>query len=216
MPSMIVHISLAAVIACALIPIDKFSFRSLIIVILSVAIIDSDAFAFVIKEGLHRALFHNLILPTFLLLTVLYVLHIDSRKVIVENFDTAHVTFLCVTTYIAVIFAGIGLDFADTGVNLFWPFHDHFYTLDGRFIVSSEEGVVQTFVNSPFEILSDGSSGTPKDTDNFVYNTPVNPNSGGSSERIFPIAYKGWQVIIILTSIVTVSAKIIQANIFES
>lgn len=203
MPSTVVHVSFALIIACALIPNNRFTIKSLLIVALPVMFLDSDAFFYIVEEGLHRALFHNIIIPSVIVAILLYDISIRDESYIGRKFNSSHAMSLIITSYTAVVIAGLGLDFADTGVNLFWPIHDQFYTLEGKFILSSENGIVQTF--SEF--------GTEKDTtDSVVYNTPINPSSSGENSGTYPIAYKAWQLILIITSGILVSIKMVRAK----
>lgn len=203
MASTVVHISFAIIIACALIPIDKFSYKSLLLVILPVAFLDIDAMAFIIKEGMHRTLLHNIIIPSIFIIGIYYDIFIREKSFIEKYYAKKYVLIISTTSYIAVIFSGIGLDFASNGVNLFWPIYDRFYTLDGQFVLSSKDGLIQTFTDTFFE------NKNIKTTENHIYSTPVNPNpeSNDKSPLILHIAYTGWQIIIILTSIVLASIK---------
>lgn len=212
MASTVIHVSFAVIIACSLIPLEKFSYKSLIIVILPVALLDIDALAFVIKEGLHRSLLHNIIIPTVIIVLIYYDLSISDESYIGNYYDKEYVMIISFTSYIAVIFAGIAIDFASNGVNLFWPLYDHFYTLDGQFVFSSEEGVIQTFTDTFFN-----SNKQVRTTDNHVYKTPINPapKSDETSPTIIHIAYTGWQVVIILTSITILSLKSVIKRIYN-
>lgn len=205
MPSTVIHLSLAFIIACTLIPNNMFTVKSLLIVSAPVIFLDIDAFFYVVEEGLHRTLFHNVVLPTVIVLIFFYDIFIRDESYTKKRFDKTTATILIATSYTAVVIAGLGLDFADTGVNLFWPIHDQFYTLEGKFVLSSEKGIVETF--SEF-----GDEESASTTDNVVYNTPINPSSPSESERVYPIAYKPWQLVLIIASIVLVPIKIIQAK----
>lgn len=209
MSSTVVHISFAIIIACSIIPIDKFSYKSLLLVVVPVAMLDLDALVFFIQEGLHRALLHNLIIPTIILFLILYDTIIRKESYIKNYYDEETVIIVSIASYIAVVFAGIGIDFAANGVNLFWPIHDQFYTLEGQFVISSEEGIIQTFTDTFFESVNQGNA---KTTDNHVYSTPVNPapnQPNESSPLILHIAYTGYQIVIIITSIICLASKII-------
>lgn len=205
MPSTVIHLSLAFIIACVLIPNDRFTVRSLLVVSIPVIFLDTDAFFYVVEEGLHRALFHNIIIPTVIVLIFFYDMFIRDESYIGERFNNTTATILIATSYTAVVIAGLSLDFADTGINLFWPIHDQFYTLEGKFVLSSEDGIVQTFSE-----FSSGESAST--TDSVVYNTPINPSSPSESDRVYPIAYKSWQLVLMIASVVLVPMKIIQAK----
>jgi len=204
MVSTIVHVSVGVIISCALLPSDKISLKSIGIVGLSVALLDFDAFLFSSTE-LHRAVLHNVIFPSFIISIIAFDILYRDNSYIGKFFETDWVIVISFVSYISVIFAGIGLDYSDSGVNLLWPIHDQFYTLDGKFIYSSEKGIVQTFFESPETVTSDN----PKDTTETVdFKTPVDPPKESSTERVFPIAKSGWQLVIIGTSVITVFSRI--------
>lgn len=66
MVSTVVHISVGLIIACAILPSRNFTFRSLALVGVIVALLDADAFLFFISDGLHRTVLHNLIFTTII------------------------------------------------------------------------------------------------------------------------------------------------------
>lgn len=210
MVSTVVHVSVAVLICCALLPDDVFSLKSLMIAVTPVALLDVDAFFFIISEGLHRALFHNILIPTIVIALIIYDTVVRESSYISRFVDPRYASSIAIASYVSIIFAGIGLDFSDTGVNIFWPLYDQFYTLEGKLIISSDDGLVQTFIEEPFKDVFEKTNNT-KTTDNFVYRTPANPNPGSSepAERIFPIAYKGWRLVLIGLSIVVVPIKIL-------
>lgn len=210
MVSTVVHVSVAILICCALLPDDVFSLKSLLIAVTPVALLDVDAFFFVVSEGLHRSLFHNILLPTVVIIIILYDSLLREDSYISKFLNPSHVATVAAVSYISVMFAGIGLDFSDTGVNIFWPLHDQFYTLEGKLVISSSDGLVQTFVEEPVKNVFERTNDT-RTTESFVYRTPANPNPGSPdpAERIFPIARDGWRIVLIGISIVVVPVKLL-------
>jgi len=100
------------------------------------------------------------------------------------------------------------------GANLLWPVHDQFYVIDGRLELSSQRGVVQTFV----ETGDDSAGGGPTlraigDTSEVQMSTGVDPNPGGETapdepvDRIFPIARSGWELYILVVGTLATAAR---------
>ncbi|GAA0283085.1 hypothetical protein [Halobacterium noricense] len=99
--------------------------------------------------------------------------------------DGPHVAVVGV---VALLFGGILPDLMTSGVNLFFPLHDRFYTFAGSLELSSTEGVVQTFVD-----LERGSD-------------PAN------AERVFPVVSSGFQLVVVLTAIAGVVGRFREAK----
>lgn len=202
MPSTLVHVALGGLLAAALLP-DRYATRgAMLTVLVAAGLPDLDSFVSPFLGGAHRSLGHNLLLPTLVGVALAYDLRVRDRSRLRRRFGApgGPVAWTCLATFLV---AGVGLDLATNGVNLFWPVHDRFYTLDGDLLLSSRHGVVQTFI--------DPSPGDPYTTENLHYSTGVDPSPGAESrdvERVFPVVSAGWQLLLAAAGALAVAVKL--------
>lgn len=192
MPSTLVHLALAGLVAVALLG-DEFTPRALGVALLATALIDADAFVGIVVPGAHRSLFHTLLLPVL----VGGLLLVDGRDTSGNSFVRdrwgRHGVRVAWVTLAAVTFGGIFPDLFTNGVNAFYPLHDTFYSINGHFYLSNQRGIVQSFIDvAPAE---------PRQTSKtFHYSTGVDPTAGSESEnveRLFPVVMAGWQLMLV-------------------
>lgn len=201
MPSTVVHLAVAALLASALLG-RAFRPRTVAVVLLAVALVDADAFVGLYLPGAHRSLFHTLLLPAGAAAALLVDTRLRDRSALRERWggDAERVAWVVVA---AVLFAGVFPDLFTNGVNAFYPLHDRFYTVDGRLVLSTQEGVVQTFVQ--------GAPETVRTTENLHYRTGVDPSRGAEPENVdrrFPVVNGGWQLMLVLVGAVTLAARL--------
>jgi inner membrane protein len=199
MPSTIVHIAFAGLIAAALLG-RSFDRNSILLVLGAVAVIDLDSFIPLVTGFGHRAIFHNLLIPLVASGLVLGDVYVREESYLLDRwgrwgFRVAWVTILCYAV------AGVLLDMTDGVVNLLWPVHDQFYTLSGKIELSDQRGIVQTFIE-----WSDGGAPTPEavgSTDDINITTGVDPGEPTEPEedpeRVFPVIGATWELLLFLT-----------------
>ncbi len=198
MPSTLVHMALAALLAAALLG-AAFHARSLAVVVGLTAMADLDAFASLVMAGAHRTLLHTLVLPALLGGLILYDTRIREASSLRRTWNGQGPRVAGVAVF-AFAFSAIGLDMTTNGVNALWPLVDQFYVLDGKFVLSTTEGIVQTFVD-----LSPETGGVPSpesigNTSEVHLGTGVDPTPGAEPEnveRIFPVVRTGWQALVL-------------------
>lgn len=204
MPSTIVHVALAAIVALAVLP-DRYLDTRAVAVVCGLAILpDLDVFAGFLFDGGHRTLGHTLVTPVALgVVAWLETRRDDSwlrRRLGGRGVAVGGAGLL------AVIVASVGLDYVTNGVNLLWPLHDEFFTANGRAIVSNQRGFVQTFLD-----LSPPDPDPKQTTDNTHYRTGVDPSAGEEPEnveRVFPLVTSGWQLLLVGTSLLCTTLKL--------
>lgn len=195
MPSTLVHVAFGGFIAAGLLG-TYFDRRSVLVVLAAAALPDLDSFLAIWLVGTHRSLLHNLVLPSL----VAGALYVDSRRPdswMRERFDDRGVR-VAWTAVAAFVFAGVAPDFVTNGVNPLYPLLDRYVTLDGKLLVSSTRGLVQTFVELNPESSTVG--GTTGDT---FYYTGVDTDPGPDgkrAERIFPLVSSGMQALVVFLS----------------
>lgn len=216
MPSSLVHVAFAGLLAAALLG-AAYDLRALLVVLAVAAAPDLDAFGAFLFSGAHRALLHTFLIPLFAAAAVAVDTRLRERSSLRHRFGPRGVR----VTWVAILafaVAGIGLDFVTNGVNALYPLVDQFYVLDGTLELSTTEGLVQTFVEVPAETgaaAGNGSVPAPESvgtTENVTYTTGVDPDpdpgvESGPVERVFPVVRSGWQLLVVLASGVTVVAR---------
>jgi len=216
MPSTLVHVAFGGMIAAALLG-SVFDRRALLIVLAATALPDLDSFIALVSVAGHRTVLHTYVTP----LAVTGLLYVDTRvrdrSYVRARWGPRGIRIAWVSIA-ALVFAGIGLDFVDHGVNPLWPLHDQFYVLDGRFELSDQRGIVQSYVDLDPETEQSGprSRGTSQEVN---ISTGVDPNPGGEGggpdpdtvedpERMFPVVRHGWQLAILVSGTVVTGARL--------
>lgn len=209
MPSLVVHLAVGGLLAALLLD-DAFSPRAAAVVLAATALPDVDSFVGLLLPNAHRAAFHTLFLPLALVGLLAYDLRIRETSVLRAHFGPTAGRVAGVAV-LSLAVAGIGLDFVTNGVNLFYPIHDQFFTLDGHLLLSNTRGVVQTFVQPPPADVAVSS------TKNTHYYTAVDPTYPGVEpekpvERVAPIVQSGWQLWLVLLGYAALAHSLLSAR----
>lgn len=211
-PSTLVHISLGLLLAVGILG-DRFTGRHVLIVAGATALPDLDVAFEVMFSGAHRAVGHTFVLPILLIIGLIWETRWRQQSILRQRYGDSGVemSFVAVGCMFA---AGIVPDLVVGGVNVFYPFHDAFMTVDGRLLYSTDRGWVQTFI----EPSASPDATQSRTTQNFEFRTVIDAeptlgadtDSGGVEseqpqvERIFPVAmtgFRGW--LLPLAAIVT-------------
>lgn len=211
MPSTVVHLALAGIIAGALLG-DAFDWRSLLVVFAVVAFPDLDSFASLVSSVGHRAALHNVFVPLIAGLVLYADLRRGDQSYVRRRWGARGIRVSWVSLLCFVV-VSIGLDVVDGVANPLWPVHDQYYHLDGRIELSSQRGLVQTVVDwdvLPAEGGGDGGSRSIGSTDENHLGTGVDPNEGPEPEdvdRMFPIVRSGWELVVLLVGSLVTAAR---------
>ena len=215
MPSTVVHIGFALVVAGALLR-DAYDRRALAVVIVVLVLPEADTLAGPVIDGAHRALLHNMTIPAATAVLLAYDTKLRDESWLRSRFDDWGVRVAWVALFVH-LFAHILLDYAHLeGINVFYPIYDRFFHLDGELAVSTAEGFIQTFIDVDLgddpetgTVVDVGAVGTTQDThvDNPV-ETSAEPEP--EQERILPFAWNGWQLGLIVVGLFTVAARRLQ------
>lgn len=207
MPSTLVHLAIAGLIAGVLLH-HHFDYRAIAVVFGLTALPDLDVVLSPFITGAHRAALHTLLLP--MVLCFLFVVDLQrSNSSIRGRYGQRGVKVGAVALF-ALVFAGILPDLTHTGVNLFYPLHDRFYTVDGKLLLSNHHGLVQTLIEFGGGSSSQTAGGT---TQTAHHASVVNPTDGPEPknvERKLWIAGSGFKLLIIITSTVVLSARLLE------
>ncbi|AFK20112.1 metal-dependent hydrolase [Haloferax mediterranei ATCC 33500] len=192
MPSTLVHVAVGGLVGTALLG-RWFDVRAVAVVLVAAAVPDLDSFTSTLIPGSHRALLHTLLLPLLLAVLVLYDTRIREQSLLRGRWGTRGIAVAWVALA-ALLGGGILPDLFTNGVNVFYPLHDAFYSVNGHAEWSSTRGFVQTFI----ELQPEPS---PPTTKTLHYSTVVDPSPGAEPEaveRIAPLASSGLELLLIL------------------
>lgn len=202
MPSTLVHLALAGLVAAALLG-DAFDRRALAVVFAVTAFPDVDAFLALVTTIGHRAALHTFVIPVLLGLVLWYDVAVREQSWVRGRWGptgvrVAWVSLVCYAT------VSIGLDVADGVVNPFWPLHDQYYNVQGRLELSSRDGIVQTFVDL-------GGQGTEAETRDVGTTADVELSTGanpqGDDPHLIPIVRDTWELVILLVGTAVTAAR---------
>ena len=202
MPSTLVHLAVAALVATALLG-PAFGPRSLLLALVAAAVPDLDAFAGPVLPGAHRALGHTFLLPGLLAAAVLVGARRDGWLRARVGARGVRVAWVAVA---ALFVGGVLPDLFTNGVNVLYPLHDAFYAVDGELLLSNQRGVVQTFVEPSARV------GT---TETVHYSTGVDPTPGAEAEdveRRFYLVQSGLELMLVLAGLGVAAARLVETR----
>jgi len=186
MPSTVVHVGFAALIATALLG-AWFDRRTLIAVLALAAFPDLDTFLGFFWTGAHRAALHNVVLPLVVFGVIFWDVRLRDESYVLSRWGGRGYRVASVSILGGWLVAGVLLDAFHNGANLFFPLHDEFIDLSGHLYLSNERGVVQTFISfDGFALADEHSVGTTADTHYYTGVDP-GPDAPEDVERIFPV-----------------------------
>ena len=144
MPPTLVNVAVGVLLGCALLG-AAFDRRSIAIVAAAAALPDADVLLEPLLPGATNAAFHTLLIPTVVTL-LLYWETNRQQSWLRERWGAygVRVAWVALASYLV---AGIGLDlFTVEGVALLFPLSDAVYGISGKFVLSTQEGVVVTYL----------------------------------------------------------------------
>ena len=207
MPPTPVNVAFGVLMGAALLG-AAFDRRSVLVVALAAALPDLDAVASLVVHGATNAALHNAFVPAAAAALVYW--DAERRE---ESFLRARYGWRGVrVAWVAVAafaVAGIGADlFNHEAVNLLYPVHDRFYAVFGRLLYSTQDGVVQTYVQFGGERLLQ----SPGTTANYHVPTWVNPTPGTDNpagvERRLRLVESGWQAVVVAASAAVLAIRL--------
>ncbi|MDQ2072086.1 metal-dependent hydrolase [Haloarcula sp. NS06] len=222
MPSLVVHYAFVGLLAATLLG-AAFDKRSLLLSILVVTFPDVDAFLGLYWQAGHRAATTNLVIPAVLALLIGVDLYVREESYIKGRWGAygVRVSWFCVVVYVV---GHVLLDLITGGANLFWPLYDQFYQLNGHLELSSQRGIVQTFIELPEPpAQTSGGTGTGGasggsttqsmgNSNEVQMSTGIDPNPGQSEpeavDRVFPIARSGWELVVLVVGTLATAARL--------
>lgn len=200
MPPTLVAVAVGVLIGVALLG-AAFDRRSIALVAGVAAVPDLDALVGSLGFGAANATFHTLFIPVAAVALLCYDTSIRERSWLRERHGWygIRVAWVSIAAYAVV---GIGLDlFSSTGAAVLYPLSDRYYAVVGRFLLSTQEGVIQTYVGFGDGWIELASPGT---VDTHHIETWFDPT--GENRRL-RLLESGWQAVLVVTAAVAVPAK---------
>lgn len=208
MPPTLVNAAFGALLAAALLG-PAFDRRAVAVVVTAAVVPDLDAVASLLLAGATNAALHNLFVPAIAAGVVHWDLAHREQSWLRSHYGWrgGRIAWVAIAS-LAV--AGIGLDlFSSEAVNLLYPLHDRFYAIVGWFVISTQDGIVQTYVTlDPATIVEIHSAGTTAD-----YHVPtwVNPAPGTDTppdaDRRLRVLESGWQAVVVAAATATLAIR---------
>ena len=212
----LVNAALGALVAAALLGF-AFDRRSLAVVVGAAVFPSFDAVASLVVFGATNALFHALWIP----LALGGLLYYDTAVRSPENSWLrrrygAYGVRVGWVALASLLLAGIAPDlFGRAGVNLLYPFHDAYYLVRGRLLLSTQDGIVQTVIS--LSHLGADSPGllplqSPGTTESYAIPTAVNPDGrpdlgGGDRAHELYLVRTGWQAVVVGAAVAVIAAR---------
>lgn len=196
----LLNIAVGCLLAVALLG-AAFDSRSLVIVAGGAAVPDLDAVFGLVAIGEPNAVFHSIFLVVGGTGLLLYDTVLSDRSRLADRYGWYGVRVAWVVVA-AFTVAGIGLDvFTSQGVELLYPLSNRAVAVDGWFMLSTQEGIVQTYVTR-----GDGGLqlSSPRIADAPSTDSVSDVDSG---EFRIHLLESGWQAIVLITAVAAIPAK---------
>ncbi|MFW5977978.1 MAG: metal-dependent hydrolase, partial [Halohasta sp.] len=145
MPPTLVSVAVGVLLGVALLG-SAFDRRSLVVVAVAAALPDADGFASLLLPGATNAVLHTVLIPT----SAAILLYYDTTRRETSWLRSRYGWYGIRVAWVAIAayaVAGIGLDlFSSESVALLYPLSDRYYAVVGKFVLSTQEGIVQTYI----------------------------------------------------------------------
>ena len=183
-----------------------FDRRSLAVAAFAAVAPDADALLSLFITGSTNALAHTIFIPTIAAALLYYDTTRRETSWLRDRYGWCgvRVAWVAIAAYGV---AGIGLDlFSTESVALLYPLSDRYYAIVGKFVLSTQEGIVQTYLT-----VGDGWLGlaSPGTTETHHVSSWITPGDG---ERRLRVVESGWQTVVVLTAMAAVPAKRLAAR----
>jgi len=207
MPPTLVNMAVGVLLGVALLG-RAFDRESLLLVAVVAGLPDLDAVVSLFIVGATNAVLHSVFIPGFAA-TALY----WDTNLRVESWVSRHagrygvrVAWVAIATY---TIAGIGIDlFNVESVAVLYPVSTKYFAIVGQLVVSSQEGLIQTYVQlgtGGLDVASPGSIGTYH-VESWINPTAGTGNPAGVGRRL-RVVESGWQLVVVVTALIAAPAK---------
>jgi hypothetical protein len=206
MPPTLVTVAVGVLLGVALLG-AAFDRRSLALVAVVAALPDLDAVLSLWIRGATNAALHTVFIP----LGAAVALYYDTAREeswLRARYGWYGVRVAWVTVAVYAV-AGIGMDlFNVESAAVLYPLSDRYFSVVGRLVLSTQEGVIQTYLEVGDGWLAAASSGT---TETRHVPSWVNPTPGTDNppdaDRTVRIVDSGWQLVVVVAAAAAVPAR---------
>lgn len=202
MPPTLVSVAVGVLLAVALLG-AAFDRRSLAVVAVAAVLPDLDTVLGLAVPWANNALLHTAFVPLVAGVLVYYDAEVRDSSWLRSRYGWygVRVAWVAVAAYAV---AGIGLDLCNVeSAAVLFPLSDRYYAVVGKLVLSTQEGVVQTYVEFGDGWLEVASPGTVHTHD---VETWLDPGDGG---RRIGLVDAGWQLALVATAVAAVLAKVL-------
>jgi hypothetical protein len=207
MPPTLVNVAAGVLLGVALLG-AAFDRRSLAVVAAAAALPDLDAALSLVVPGATNALLHSAFVPLVAAGALYYDAERREGSWLRSRYGAygVRVAWVAVASYAV---AGIGPDlFSVESAAALYPLSDRYYAVVGRLVYSTQEGLIQTYVEFGDGWLAVASPGT---TETHHVSTWVNPAPDGAdpsnADRRLRVVEAGWQLSLLVTAAAAVPAN---------
>ena len=200
MPPTLVSVAVGILFGVALLG-AAFDRRSIGIVAVAAALPDLDAVLGALGIGAANATLHTVFLPIGAAALLYYDTAVRDRSWFGDRYGWygVRVAWIAIAAYAV---AGIGPDaFSPESAAFLYPLSGRYYAVTGGFLLSTQDGIVQTYV-----ALGEAWLGleTPGTVDTHRIGTWVDP---AGEERQLGIVESGWQAVLVVTAAAALPVK---------
>ncbi len=202
MPPTLLNVAFGVLLGVALLG-SAFDRRSLLIVAIAAALPDLDAVFSLFVPGATNALLHSIWIPLFIASALYYDTARGEQSSLRSRYGWygVRVAWVALASYTV---AGIGLDlFSPESVALLYPLSDRYYAIVGQLLFSTQDGIVQTYLefgDGWVELASPGTT-TTHHIDSWVHPS--------GDERRLRLIDSGWQAVVVITAAAAIPAKML-------
>jgi len=206
MPPTLVTVAVGVLLGVALLG-SAFDRRSILLVAVVAALPDLDAVLSLWIPGATNAVLHSVFIPLAAAALLYYdTARGESRLYGRYGWHGVRVAWVAVAVYAV---AGIGMDlFNIESAAVLYPLSDRYFSIVGKLVLSTQEGVVQTYVKVGDGWLAAATQGTmeTRHVPSWVNPTPGTDNPP-DADRTVRIVDSGWQLVVVATAAAAVPAR---------
>lgn len=212
MPPTLVTVAVGVLLGVALLG-PAFDRRSLAVVAVAAALPDVDAVLSLWIHGATNAALHTAFIPLGAAAALYYDTRRGGSSVIRDRYGWYGVRVAWVAVAVYAV-AGIGMDlFNISSAAVLYPVSDRYFAIVGKLVLSTQEGIVQSYFSFGDEWLAWLTRGTTADRHIATW---VNPSPGTTNpphaDRTVRIVDSGWQLVVITTAVAAVPARFLVAR----
>lgn len=203
----LVNVAVGVLIGVALLG-AAFDRRSLAVVAVAAALPDLDAALSLVVLGATNALLHSVFVP----LAAAAVVYWDTERRQHSwlrrrtGWYGIRVAWVAIAAYAV---AGIGLDlFNVESAAVLYPLSTRYYAIIGHFVISSQEGIVQSYVgfgDGWLQVATRGTTATHH-VASWINPTPGSGNPADAVRRV-RLVDSSWQLVLVITAVAAVAAR---------